>query len=1010
MKKAELALILAALPKVMKLASNFNAPFKKQLTQRAGVIQVRLNDTKIARYYAFDHGKVTSSAGRHPNPDVDIAFVSTDVALKFLCPNPDPADIIHFIKNYQVEVTGDDALAVWFATLVKKMQSGMWAQGTKMPDGTTRYVTNTNGGPLFIFVKDGKIIRTTPIDLDDKDPKSWTITARNHTFKPRRQATVNAHALTLKSTVYSDRRLLYPMKRVDFDPNGARNPQNRGKSGYERITWDEALTIIADEVKRQKTTYGPGAIAVLHGAHHQKGNIGYWLSALTRFSNILGATQMSFTPISWEGWYWGAQHHFGNSLRLGLTGAYSTVEDCLQNCEMIVFWSSDPESTSGLYSGSEGTQRRLWAKELGIQFVHIDPHYNATAQILGGKWFGVRPGTDSALAQAIMYVWITESTYDQTFVDTRTTGFDQWKEYILGKSDGVAKTPQWQEAETGIAAKDVISLARAWAKKRTYLSAGGLGTGFGGACRAATGQQWTRNMVLLMAMQGWGRPGVNFGNLQCGTPLDMTPYFPGYSEGGISGDVTRTASFIQNYVRMPHVLSMNPVQQRIPRDQAPESIVGGHSQTYVWDGSSLEAQFVEAQYPQKGYSDVHMIYHYGGSSFSTTMDSSKRINMYRDEKIDFVVNQSIWDEGETCFADVILPACSVVERADISEVAGCAGFAHDNQLQMNHRMIVMQHKCIEPLGESKSDYQIFTDVLTRLGFGSMYSEGCSELDWCKRVFESSDAPNYISWADFLKKGYVVLPPHEPENRDPVEMRWFYEGRIKDTPEPSPLPGDYSGAFLDGLQTQSGKIEFLPESLKRGDPDNPERPVLNAYIPSWEGLSNTSLAQKYPLQLVSSHPRYSFHSHTDGKNSTINDIQDHRVKIGGYAYWVVCLNPEDAKERGIAHHSLVKLYNNRATVICAADISPMVARGVIKTSESSAEFDFYEDENGKIVDRGGCVNLLTPSRTQATGTSAIAPNSCLVEVTPWSGEWKAKRKVQDEQVEHDRRRVLVHELQ
>ncbi|MFC3052869.1 molybdopterin-dependent oxidoreductase [Kordiimonas pumila] len=989
MKKKLLSLIIKALPQVMKAVKLTNTSFREHVQQRDAVIQVRLKDNSVAHHFIFQNGHISSGRGLHASPDVDVAFLNASVALKFLKPVPDQADIIHFVKNYQVEMSGDDAATVWFATLVKKINSGMWKQGTKMPDGSTRFVTNTNGGPLFVYVKDDKILRTTPIDLTDDDPESWVIKARDTQFSPKRQMTVNPHALSLKSVVYSERRVKYPMKRVDFDPKGNRNTQNRGKSGYVRISWDEALDIVADQVRRQKTTYGPGSIAVTHGAHHQMGNVGYWLSALMRFTNILGATLMKFSPISWEGWYWGAQHHYGNSLRLGLPGPYGTMEDCLKECEMIVFWSSDPEATAGLYGGGEGSQRRQWAKDLGIKFVHIDPHYNSTAQAFGGKWLPVKPTTDSALAHAIMYVWITENLYDKTFIANCTTGFEEWKEYILGREDGTPKTPAWQESETGIPAKDVTSLARMWASKKTYLSAGGLGTGFGGACRAATGQQWARNMILLMTMQGWGKPGVNFGNLQCGAPVDLAHYFPGYAEGGISGDLTRTASSINNYVRMPHVVTVNPVEQRVPREYISEAIKTGKAEAYLWDGMSLEAQFRKAPYPSPGNAEIHMIYQYGGSSFGTTMNSSRRIEMYRDEKVEFVVSQSIWNEGEAQFADIILPACTVAERADISEVSGCAAFGHHNQTQMNHRMVVMQHECIKPLWESKSDYRIFTEVLGRLGFGPMYSEGCSELDWCKRIFDSTDAVNFTSWSKFLKKGYVVFPPQAEDMRDNVYMRWMHEGRKKDVPEPHPLPGDYSGDFLDGLQTQSGKIEFLPNSLKRGDPDNEERPVLNRYKPAWEGPASGEQVKAYPLQLVTGHPRYSFHTHMDGKNSHINDIQDHRIKIDGYAYWIVRMNSIDAADRCLNHHSLVKVYNDRAGVICALDVSPLVARGTLKTYESSAEFDFIQDENGKVLDRGGCMNLLTPSRTQAKGTTAIAPNSCLVEVEQWNNSWEVR---------------------
>ena len=138
--------------------------------------------------------------------------------------------------------------------------------------------------------------------------------------------------------IYSKDRNLYPMRRVDFDPHGDRNTQNRGVSGYERISWDEALDIVTGEFKRVKRECGPGAIALSHGSHHNWGNVGYYLSALYRFFNSVGFTKVLHNPDSWEGWYWGGVHHWGHSMRLGSPEPFGQVEDCLKNAEMIVFW------------------------------------------------------------------------------------------------------------------------------------------------------------------------------------------------------------------------------------------------------------------------------------------------------------------------------------------------------------------------------------------------------------------------------------------------------------------------------------------------------------------------------------------------------------------------------------------------------------------------------------------------------------------------------------------------
>jgi trimethylamine-N-oxide reductase (cytochrome c) len=669
-------------------------------------------------------------------------------------------------------------------------------------------------------------------------------------------------------------------------------------------------------------------------------------------------------------------------MRVGVAGNYGTTEDCLQNAELMVFWSSDPESTNGAYAAYEGTQRRLWAKQLGIEFVHIDPHYNPTAQLLGGKWLPIKPNTDPALAIAIMYVWITEELFDKEYVATRTTGFEEWRAYVLGATDGVPKTPEWQESETGIAAREVRALARKWASRRAYLGCGAAGGGFGGACRSATGAQWARCMILLMAMRGWGKPGVNFGNLTSDAPVDLYFYFPGYAEGGISGELSWTAAAVNNYTRMPHILTMNPVKQMVPRQRLPEAVIDGKATGYLWDGTSTEAQFAPFSYPMPGYSPIRMLYRYGGSSFSTIVSSSRWEKMYQHESIDFVVNQSIWNEGDAKFADIVLPACTQLERTDISEWCNPGGYLPHGYNHLNHRVILMQHACIEPLGESKSDYQIFLDILTRLGLGAVFSEGCSELDWCKRVFDSSDLRGRVSWAEFLEKGYFVVPPEGERTRVPVTMRWFAEGRPKDEPEPAPLPSQYSGDFGQGLPTQSGKIEFVPSTLKRPGVASPERPPLNRYMPAWEGTQSGELRKRFPLQLITSHSRYSFHTHSDGKGSFLNNIEDHRVLVRGHYYWLLRINPADATERGLEHHDLVKVYNDRGAVICAADVSPLVARGVVKSFESSAVYSTKESR-GQRIEIGGCMNTLTPVRSQAADTESMAPNSCLVQVEKWN---------------------------
>ena len=855
--------------------------------------------------------------------------------------------------------------------------------------GEVEKLTNgTTGGPVFVYVQDGRIVRITPMEFDESDAASWTIRARGREFSPPRKTTISPYSLAWRSMVYSPKRVLYPLKRVDFDPDGRRNCEKRGVSGYERICWDEAADIVTGEMKRIKREFGPAAMMSTCSSHHLWGHVGYRHSAYLRFLNLVGCTYADHNPDSWEGWHWGGMHQWGFSHRLGIPEQYDLLEDALKHTEMIVFWSSDPEATGGIYAAFESTIRRFWLKELGVKMIFIDPFYNHTAGLFADKWFAPRPDTGNAMGYAIAYVWLTEDLYDKEYIQTRTVGFEKWRDYVLGREDGIPKTPEWAEQESTIPAREIRALAREWGTKKTMLAAGGLG-GWGGACRSATGGEWARLMISLAAMQGLGKPGSNIWSTTQGAPHNSAFCFPGYAEGAISGDVDNSAAGYRWITRMkghPTRSNINtPAGQHVPRLKIPECILDGK---YEWRGKgfcgqSIEAQFHPYRYPADGYPPIQMYYRYGGSFIGTMGETNRYVRAYRTEKLPFAVNQSIWLEGEAKFADIVLPACTNFERWDISEFAGCLGYIPDSTCQVNHRVISLQAKCIEPLGESKSDYDIFAFICSRLGLYDLYTDGgLTELDWVRRIFDASDLPTQISWEEFFAKGYFVVPIPKDYAPTPA-LRWFAESRKRDTPDAGPHP-ESQIEYGMGLQTTSGLIEFDSSSLKKFDPDDPERPPVPHYIQSWEGHHTTELYARYPLQLISPHPRFSFHTMGDAKDSWINEVRDHRVlKEDGHYYWIIRINARDAAARGIQNHDLVRVFNDRGVVICAAQVTERLPPGTVHSYESSAEYDPL-GEPGKSADRGGCINLLTPHRYITKNSCGQAPNSCLVEVEKIQG--------------------------
>jgi len=506
-------------------------------------------------------------------------------------------------------------------------------------------------------------------------------------------------------------------------------------------------------------------------------------------------------------------------------------------------------------------------------------------------------------------------------------------------------------------------------------------------------------MIALAAMQGLGKPGCNMYSTTQGAPTDYNFYFPGYAEGGIGGDCDNSAAGITFCNRMfdgvksrPSASNLNvPPGQHIPRFKIPECFMGDgivewRGKGFV--GASIEQQFHKYRYPMDGYPRIQMYYKYGGPHIGTMGETNRYVKMYHSELMPIVVSQSIWFEGETPFADIILPACTNFERWDISEFANCAGYIPGSFSQSNHRTISLQMKCIDPLGESKSDYEIFRELAKRLGIEGPFTEGKTDLDWIKQYFHATDLPKLITWEQFLEKGYVVVPVDSARPRS-FAFRWFAEGREHDAPMPGQFrPGDM--VQHKGLQTQSGKIELYSQSLERfnkslaaqGLPEDETRPPLTQYIKPWEGWHFED-TEKYPLSVLSPHPRFSFHTMGDGKDAFMNDIKDHRVKVGDWEYWIVRINTKDAVARGLKEDDLVKVYNDRGSVVMAAQITERVPAGTVHSYESCAEY-VPLGEPGESTDIGGCINLLSSSKFIGRHTSGMATEHFRVEIEKWEG--------------------------
>lgn len=252
-------------------------------------------------------------------------------------------------------------------------------------------------------------------------------------------------------------RLNYPMKRVG----------KRGEGKFERISWQEALDILADRLKSTVAQYGNEAVYINYSSGIVGGNItrsSPSASPVARLMNCYGGS------LNQYGTYSTAQIACAMPYTYGSNDGNSTSD--IENSKLVVMFGNNPAETR--MSGGGITWYLEQARERSnARMIVIDPRYTDTAAGREDEWIPIRPGTDAALVAGIAWVLINEDLVDQPFLDKYCVGYDEktlpvgapanghYKAYILGEGDdGVAKTPQWASRITGIPADRIIKLAR----------------------------------------------------------------------------------------------------------------------------------------------------------------------------------------------------------------------------------------------------------------------------------------------------------------------------------------------------------------------------------------------------------------------------------------------------------------------------------------------------------------------------------------------------------------------
>jgi anaerobic dimethyl sulfoxide reductase subunit A len=751
----------------------------------------------------------------------------------------------------------------------------MLSTSTSTPENKIRVgcpAHNCGGRCLLIaYVRDGHIVR---LETDDRPD---TVAA------PQLRACVRGRSYLRRQ--YHPDRLTRPLKRIG----------RRGGGEFQPISWEEALDTLASQMQRVKQKYGNSALFVPYGTGSYNQLNGSHVAR--RLMNLYGGCLGIYNSYSW------------GATNLATPTVYGTLvtgnqrQDWL-NAKYILMWGWNPAE---MRDGTNSDYFIKLAREAGARVVCIDPRHSLSAASLADEWIPIRPGTDAAMMSAMAYVMLTEHLYDAEFVRTHCVGFDEsqmpapaagaesYSEYILGKRDGVPKTPRWAQSLTAVPAETIARVAREYATVKPSILYQGYGMQ-----RRAYGEQVVRAGCVLAAISG--NVGVR-GGWASGLGLQAP-------DGGGLWTVFPTGE--------------NPVKASIPVFLWTEACLRGRSMTSA-DG---------IRGAERLDNDIRLIYAVATNCLiNQHADVNRTAEILRDEsKVEFIAVQDNFLTPSARFADLILPACTQFETWGVED-----GWKYGDE-------VILQPKLVEPLGESKSDYRICAELAERLGIGEAFTEGRDEKGWveyCLNEFRRIRFPELPTLEEFIEcnLGAWTRPATEPAiafedfRRDPEKYPLktpsgkieIFSKQLFDLGRPNEIPAIPK-------YIQEWESPFKTEPRRHGDI---EILKLRASVSPW-------LAKEFPLQAIGHHTLHRVHS-THDNNDWLEEAFPQRVFI----------NPVDADSRGIKDGDEVKVYNERGALILTCRLTPRIMPGVIDIPQGA----WYEpDANG--VDRGGCVNVLT----------------------------------------------------
>jgi len=657
------------------------------------------------------------------------------------------------------------------------------------------------GCPLLAHVKDGRVTKITNNPLRD----------------PFVVGCVKGfHALDV---LYAKDRLKLPLLRTG----------SRGSGEFKEISWREALDRIAEKLDDLRMKEGSESVLAFYGSGSCVSAVHNTGLLCKRFFSLFGGFTGQSDTYSCATATFVQKYLFGTQM-VGLD------PPTLFKSNLIILWGANLSDTR-FSSRIETILRRC--KRDGVPIIVIDPRRSNTVRRLATQWIPIRPGTDTAMMAAVLWVLLDEGIVDRKYTDTYTSGFEELISYVDGRTDGIAKDPSWASSICGVPVDIITDFAHTYGStKPTALLPGWS------LQRALGGEETYRFTVALQAATG------NIGQI-----------------GGSSGGEFKG--------RLP-----NPHISKMPVPDTSEFPV---IPVVKWPDAILEG-------PPGGYpTEIKAIYNCGSNHLNQGSDTKKSIRAF--EKVEFIVTQDLFMTPTARYSDIVLPAATFLEREDVTLPA-------DN-------FLLYSAEAVEPLPETKTDYDIFCDLSERLGFGDVFSEGRTAEDWLDAFLEAS----VIEDIDKFKQTGIF--------RGDNHMRVGLSDFISD-PENHPL------------ETPSGKVEI--RSAAYAQTEFSPVPECRISFPPPE----------FPLRMITPHSKYRINS----QNSNLPWMDALEPKV-------LVVNCKDGKGRGLRSGDTVRVFNSIGEMRIQVRLTDGIIEGTICLPQGAWT---VMDEHG--IEIGGATNALT----------------------------------------------------